>query len=176
MDNLHAFLTERLDGFTRLAVLGVGSVLRADDAAGMEVVRIVGERLPPSRADVRLFGGETAPENFSGSILRFAPTHLLIVDAADIGLAPGDLADICPDDVGGPSYCSHMLPIKIMVDYLVRETGAKVTLLGIQYRTLTFDGAMSPEVTEAVDAVCDTLLRVIDAQGRCDDHPWPAAE
>jgi hydrogenase 3 maturation protease len=161
MEDLHAFLVERIGGFERLAILGVGSVLRADDAAGMEVVRIVEERLLPARPDVCLFGGETAPENFSGSILRFAPTHLLIVDAADIGIAPGHFADICPEDVGGPSYCSHMLPIKIMVDYLVQETGAKVTLLGIQYRTLEFDGAMSPEVTAAVDTVCDALVRVI---------------
>ena len=161
MNDLYAFFTQRLGGFARLAVLGVGSVLRADDAAGMEVVRILQERLPTGRGDVRLFGGETAPENFSGSILRFAPTHLLIVDAADVNLPPGDFVDICPADVGGPSYCSHMLPIKLMADYLAQETGAQVTLLGIQYRTLTFDGPMSPEVTAAVDTVCDALLRVI---------------
>jgi len=164
MESVHAFLTGRLAGFERLAVLGVGSVLRADDAAGMEGVRLMGEQHRLARPDVRLYGGETAPENFSGSILRFAPTHLLIVDAADVGLLPGQFADICPEDVGGPSYCSHMLPIKIMVDYLVRETGAKVTLLGIQYRTLTFDGAMSPEVAAAVDAVCNALTRVIQAR------------
>jgi hydrogenase 3 maturation protease len=164
MDDLFTFLTQRIGGFERLAVLGVGSVLRADDAAGMEVVRIVGERLAPARPDVRLFGGETAPENFSGSILRFAPTHLLIVDAADVALAPGHVTEICPGDVGGPTYCSHMLPLKIMVDYLVRETGVQVTLLGIQYHTLEFDGAMSREVTQAVDTVCDTLMCVINAR------------
>ena len=164
MENLQAFFAERIGGFERLAVLGVGSVLRADDAAGMEVVRILEERLPVGRADVRLFGGETAPENFSGSIRRFSPTHLLIVDAADVGLAPGEFADIRPEDVGGPSYCSHMLPIKIMVDYLVQETGAQVTLLGIQYRTLSFDGLMSPEVTAAVQTLCATLLSVIGRQ------------
>ncbi len=166
MDDVFAFLKERIGGFERLAVLGVGSALRADDAAGMEVVRILGERLAPSQANVRLFGGETAPENFSGSILRYAPTHLLIVDAADVGLMPGEYCDICPGDVGGPSYCSHMLPIKIMIDYLVQETGAQVTLLGIQYRTLEFDGPMSPEVTAAVDTVCDALMRVTERSGR----------
>jgi hydrogenase 3 maturation protease len=166
MENLYAFLSERIGGFTRLAVLGVGSVLRADDAAGMEIVRILEERLAPEQSCVRLFGGETAPENFCGSIKRFAPTHLLIVDAADVGLFPGQFADICPQDVGGPTYCTHMLPLKIMVDYLVRETGAEVTLLGIQYRTLEFDGEMSPEVKAAVGTVCDALHRVIDLHKR----------
>ena len=167
MDNLQAFLTERLGDFARLAVLGVGSVLRADDAAGMEIVRILAERLAPEQSCVRLFGGETAPENFCGSIKRFAPTHLLIVDAADLGLFPGEFADICPDDVGGPSYCTHMLPLKIMVDYLVQETGVEVTLLGIQYRTLEFDGAMSPEVRSAVETACDALTQVIASREPC---------
>jgi hydrogenase 3 maturation protease len=166
MDDLRAFLTERLGGFTRLAVLGVGSMLRADDAAGMEIVRILQERLPQGQACVRLFSGETAPENFSGSIKRFAPTHLLIVDAADLGLSPGEFADICPQDVGGPTYCTHMLPLKVMVDYLVGETGAEATLLGVQYRTLEFDGAMSPEVSAAVTAACEALLAVIESNNR----------
>lgn len=165
MNDVFEFLSERLNGFERLAILGVGSVLRADDAAGMEIVQRMAERLSPERADVRFFGGETAPENFSGSIKRYTPTHLLILDAADVGLHPGEFSDICPADVGGPSYCSHMLPIKIMVDYLVAETGTTVTLLGIQYRTLEFDGPMSPEIEQAVEKVCEALQKVIDAKG-----------
>jgi hydrogenase 3 maturation protease len=157
LKEIRDFLSDRLKGFTRLAVLGVGSVLRADDAAGMEVVRRMEEQnqsLPPA---VRFFAGETAPENFSGSIKRFAPSHLLIVDAADVGLYPGEFADIDPADVGGPSFLSHMLPLKIMVDYLAAETGARVTLLGIQYRTLEFDGPMCAEVEAAVQKVCGAL-------------------
>ena len=161
MNDVHMFLAERLEGCTRLAILGVGSVLRADDAAGMEVVRRMEERLCPLPPAVKLFAGETAPENFSGSIKRYAPTHLLIVDAADVGLTTGEFADIQPADVGGPSFLSHMLPIKIMVDYLVQETGAKVTLLGIQYRTLEFDGPMSPEIEQAVETVCGALTHIV---------------
>lgn len=162
MKDVFEFLQERLAGFKRLAILGVGSVLRADDAAGMEIIQRMAERLSMERADIRFFAGETAPENFSGSIKRFMPTHLLILDAADVGLMPGQFSGICPSDVGGPSFCSHMLPIKIMVDYLVVETGTAVTLLGIQYRTLEFDGPMSPEIEQAVEEVCAALEKVID--------------
>lgn len=164
MNDVYAYLSERLSGFKRLAILGVGSVLRADDAAGMEIVQRMAERLAPERTDIRCFAGETAPENFSGSIKRYMPTHLLILDAADVGLMPGEFSDICPADVGGPSFLSHMLPIKMMVDYLVVETGAEVTLLGIQYRTLQFDGPMSPEIEQAVEEVCAALEKVIRAQ------------
>lgn len=164
MNEIDLFLSDRLTGFHRLAILGVGSVLRSDDAAGMEVVRRLEERLCPMPRSVRLFAGETAPENFSGSIKRFAPSHLLILDAADVGLNPGEFADIQPADVGGPCFLTHMLPLKVMVDYLVAETGAEVTLLGIQYRTLAFDGPLSPEINQAVEALCGALTRTITCQ------------
>lgn len=155
-------LSERLKGYKRLAVLGVGSVLRADDAAGMHIVQNLTERIDPQLyPNVRFFPGETAPENYSGKIRQFMPTHLLIVDAADVGLSPGSIADIRPEDVGGPSFCSHMLPLKIMIDYLVAETGTAVTLLGIQYQSLAFDAPMSPAMEQAVESVCRTLEQII---------------
>lgn len=163
MEPLYEFLSGRLKGVKRLAVLGAGSVLRADDAAGIMVVEDLKAAYPPEKyPDVRFFTGETAPENFSGSIKRFCPTHLLIIDAADVGQEPGSIADINPEDVGGPTFCSHMLPLKIMIDYLVSETGAEVTLLGIQSKNIGFDTAMTPEIREAVDEVCEALKQVID--------------
>ncbi len=161
MKDVYRFLSRRLKGYTRLAVLGVGSVLRSDDAAGMEVVRRLEERLSPLPPEVSLFAGETAPENLCGCIKRFHPTHLLMIDAADLGLSPGECAQIDPALVGGPTFLSHMLPLKLMTDYLIQETGAAVTLLGIQYQTLEFDGPLSPAIERAVENVCAALEKVI---------------
>jgi hydrogenase 3 maturation protease len=163
LKDVYRFLSRRLKGYTRLAVLGVGSVLRSDDAAGMEVVKRLETRLSPMPTDVCLFAGETAPENLCGCIKRFMPTHLLMVDAADVGLYPGEFAQINPAQVGGPSFLSHMLPLKLMTDYLTQETGAAVTLLGIQYRTLEFDGPLSPDIERAVEKVCAALEKLIRA-------------
>ena len=165
MEGFEEYLSGRLRGFERLAVLGVGSTLRADDAAGVRIVERLGECAEcAGRPDLLLIAGETAPENFSGTIRKYRPTHLLVLDAADLGLEPGGMADLCPKDVGGPTFCSHMLPLKIMIDYLVAETGASVTLLGIQPKSLAFDGAMSPEVEGAVQSVCDALIRIVSVK------------
>jgi hydrogenase 3 maturation protease len=153
---------EKLRGVTSLAVLGVGSTLRADDAAGIEVVEKLKENYGCTIPRVQFYIGETAPENFSGKIASFNPTHLLIIDACDVGQAPGSFIDINPADVGGPTFSSHMLPIKVMVSYLVSETGMDVTLLGIQYKNIAFDTAMSQEVEKAVDEVYDALRQAID--------------
>jgi len=160
--NVCDFLQDWLRGAERLAVVGVGSTLRADDAAGMEVVTRLMEEYPPSASPYLLFcPGETAPENFSGKIRAFRPTHLLVVDAANVGLKPGEIVEIPPESVGGPAFLSHMLPLRVMINYLAGDTGAKSTLLGIQYRSLAFDGPMTPEIASAVDRLCDALRRAI---------------
>lgn len=160
--DLSNFFTQKLQGAQRIAVLGVGSTLRADDAAGMEIAQRIEAAFPPdTNPDIRVYPGETAPENYSGKIERFCPTHLLILDAADMGKAPGDIAEIDPDIIGGPSFYSHLLPLKVMIDYLVGETGAQVTLVGIQYRDLTFGEPMTEEVEKSVYHLTDKLIPVL---------------
>ena len=162
MSELRDFLKERLAGTKRLAILGVGSVLRGDDAAGILIVERLMEAFPQEAyPNLSIYAGGTAPENFSGNLRLFAPDHLLIVDAADAGAEPGSIVDIPRVEIGGPSFSSHMLPLKIMVDYLINETGTNVTMLGLQYKDIAFGEDLSPEMREAVDELTDALLAAI---------------
>ncbi len=161
MESVHSFLAERLRGAQKLAILGAGSVLKADDAAGVLVIEALDAFFTPqTHPNILLCAGETAPENFTGKIVRFRPDHLLLIDAADVGRAPGDIVEIRPQDVGGPTFCSHMLPLRVMTDYIVSETGAAVTLLGIQPRSIAFDGPVSEEVRGTIDEICGALRRI----------------
>lgn len=162
MQDLYAYLTQRLDGARRIAVLGAGSVLRGDDAAGV----IVSERLreafhadPHPHALVCV--GETAPENYSGKICNFQPTHVILVDAADVGAPAGEVIEIDPQKVGGPTFCSHMLPLRVMTNYIIDGTGADVMLLGIQYESLEFDSPMTQNVEAAARNLTAALTRFI---------------
>lgn len=162
MESLYEYLKERLNGAGRLAVLGAGSTLRGDDAAGMAVVEELQAAFDQTLwPDLLLCPGETAPENYSGKIKRFCPTHLVAIDAADVGKAPGTVVEIQPEDVGGPTFCSHMLPLRVMISYLAQETGADVTLLGIQYKSIEFDTAMTDEMQAAAKELSGALKQVI---------------
>jgi hydrogenase 3 maturation protease len=162
LESLYDFLAQRLCGVKKLAVLGAGSVLRADDVAGVMVVKnlidVFGQDGCPN---LGLFAGETAPENFSGEIRRFCPSHLLLIDAADAGRVPGSIMHLQPEEVGGISFCSHMLPLRIMSEYLEKETGTAVTLLGIQYKNIDFDAEITLEVQEAIDEITEALVKTI---------------
>ncbi|MCX6095358.1 MAG: hydrogenase maturation peptidase HycI [Candidatus Bipolaricaulota bacterium] len=143
-----------------VVVLGVGSDLRADDAAGIRVA----ERLARlSLSGVRAVIGGTAPENATAEIRRLAPSHLLIVDAAEMGEDPGSVRLIDPEEVGGASFSTHSLPMSVLAGYLRGELGCRVTLLGIEPKSLAFGGAVSPEVEAAIGetvAALEEALRV----------------
>lgn len=161
---LQEFLQHRLCGAQRLAVLGVGSTLRGDDGAGVLIVERLLEALPKDAyPGLLLCAGGTAPENFSGNIRAFRPSHLLVVDAADAGSPPGSIVEIAKKDIGGPSFSSHMLPLKMMVDYLVNETGCAVTMLGLQYESIEFGAELTDSMRDTVDELTEALSAVLPA-------------
>jgi len=82
-DALKAFFA----GAERVAVMGIGSRLRGDDAAGLLTAALLRRALARQQVGVKtlVVSGDTAPENVTGEIKKFRPTHLLILDAADTG-------------------------------------------------------------------------------------------
>lgn len=73
---------------TRLAIVGIGSELRSDDAAGVLIARRLASRLPP-RSNVLILDAGAVPESFTGPLRRFQPSMVLLVDSANLGLEPG---------------------------------------------------------------------------------------
>ena len=159
MSALQSLLSEIISGSQKVAILGAGSPLLGDDAAGNAIAEALADRLSSDRAAV--YCGCTAPENFTGVIKRFQPDALLIIDAADMGLPTGAVALIDPCEVGGVSFSTHMLPLKIMLEYLKREIGCKIYILGIQGACLDFGAELSPEVRSAVHEVTNALLELL---------------
>jgi hydrogenase 3 maturation protease len=144
-------------------VLGIGSDLRGDDAAGVLVARSlqeerVGKKL---KKKLKIFIGGTAPENLTGEIKKFKPTHLIIVDAADVGFKKGAVHFISHKEVGGMSASTHKLPMKVFVDYLTHFTGCETLIIGIQPASLEFNTPPSQAVGKSVKYVSNMLAEVL---------------
>jgi hydrogenase 3 maturation protease len=156
--SLKRTLSQWLRDAQRIAVLGIGSDLRADDGAGVLVAEALRKR--KSRT-CKVFIGGTAPENLTGEIRKFQPTHLIIVDALEAGLAKGAVRVIDPKTVGGFSSSTHKMPMKVFTDYVSRSIGCEVIIVGIQPVTLEFNAPLSPEVLKAVKRVSDAIAGVL---------------
>ena len=144
----------------RIALLGCGSHLRGDDAAGLEIVERLDDLNSEQNKDrLQIFNGDVAPENQTGNIKQFSPDLVLLIDAVDMGLEPGTVS-LVPStelEIDGVSFSSHMLPMNILIDYLIRETGCSVLLLGIQAESLDFMADLTPKVATAVDSLVADL-------------------
>lgn len=133
--------------------------------AGVLVARRIEAHCRRTRSPrLAAFVGCSVPENVTGEIVRFAPTHLVIVDAAELGRKPGEVHIIPPESIGGVSFSTHTLPLRIIVDYLARTAGISPVILGIQPEQTRLCTPPSAHVLAAVRRVVAALERVGAAQ------------
>ncbi len=146
----------------RIAVLGVGSPLRGDDAAGVLAAGHLELLARRSGGRVRIFIGETAPENLTGEIKRFAPAHLVVIDAMDRKSRAGTLhvLDLAEQELStlGPAS-THNLPLGVLLKYLQGFLSCRITVLGIQPKTLGFGTPVSDVVQRAAKQAAEIIRR-----------------
>lgn len=149
---LQTALRNKLIGAGRIAILGVGSEFRGDDACGVIVARKLKKDISSKKIKrVRVFLGHTAPENFTGQIKKFNPTHLIVFDALDLGKRPGSIAVIEGCNELGASFSTHRLPFDIIKDYLCKYITCRVIIVGIQPKYLQYNHPLSAQVQESVE-------------------------
>jgi hydrogenase 3 maturation protease len=177
MESLKTAIRRNLKGARRVAILAIGSSLRGDDAAGLEVAdqlrrlkvnarrKAVHSALHTPHSTLRVFLGETAPENLTGQIKKFRPTHLVILDAADAaGKRPGSVTLIQHDLLrGGSSISTHNLPVNILVQYIQQSVPCRVLILGIQPKSHEFGRPLSAPVQKAARRAASALAAALRA-------------
>ena len=144
----------------RVAILGIGSILCGDDAAGMLLIEQLEADLPP-RENVLLMGGSTAPECFTGLIRKHHVDLLLLVDAAFLGKEVGEIALIDRREIDSAGFSTHMLPLSVMLDYLEAEIGCQIVLIGIQPGDTEFATEPCGAILKTVKELSNTLVSLI---------------
>ncbi len=137
-------------------VLAVGNLMMGDDAAGPLLARRL-EQSPAASWD--LLDGGSAPENLLYRVREIGPQEVLVVDAADMDLEPGEVRFVDTTRLDDPFLMTtHTLPLSYLVESL-KEFVPKVSLLGIQPRLVSFGYPPSTEVKEAVERVYQSLAQ-----------------
>lgn len=152
-------LVEDLEGVRQLAVLGIGNELYLDDGAGVVLAREL-SRLKLSPERLQAFEAGPVPENFTGALRKMKPSHVLMADAANLGLAPGAIRVVDPAEITGAGFSTHTLPLKILASYIER-VGSRVVIIGIQPKTIFLGDGLSPEVADAVSRVKQFIAQLM---------------
>ncbi len=161
--NIHDALEKWFADAERVVVAGIGNPIRRDDFVGVKIVQDLEERVSDK---VSLLECETVPESFMQEIVDIKPSHVLLIDAAILGLKPGEIRLIYPEQVSDfPAITTHVLPLRIFCEYIAKMIKTKIALLLIEPENTDFGEGLTPitqDVAKKVVTVLRKLLREID--------------
>jgi hydrogenase 3 maturation protease len=143
-------LGRRLKG--NVLVIGAGNTLRGDDGAGPALTALLEGKVKASLLDV----GEV-PESYFGRILAAQADTIVLVDAADFGAEPGDLAILEAEDVTACCLSTHQIPLDLFFRYIKEQSRADMFALGIQPARIGLGESMSPAVMDSLQALARML-------------------
>ena len=143
----------------RIALLGLGNLLRTDDGVGVHAIRkLIDDRsVPPG---VEVIEGGTLGLDLLPRVEEL--THLLVIDAVDVGARPGALTrfanhDILALPVGKSSHLLGFSDLLAALRLLGREPH-EVVLLGVQPQSTEWGVTLTPTVAAAFDDLLEAAL------------------
>jgi hydrogenase 3 maturation protease len=159
MTNIESELRDWFFGAKKIVVAGIGNPIRCDDYVGLKIVEDMQGKTPHN---VQLLECETVPESFLLDIEEFSPTHVLLVDAALLGLKPGEVQLVAAEKiVDFSAITTHVLPLRVFCEYVTKVTGAKIGLLLVQPKCTEFSEGLSAEIEATASSLTKTLLKVL---------------
>nr|WP_281034190.1 hydrogenase maturation peptidase HycI [Methanothermus fervidus] len=136
----------------------MGNELRSDDGIGPYIV----SRLPNNKKVVLLNAG-TAPDKFTWKIKIEDPSHILIIDAINMGKKPGKIEFIDKKEIAEYEMSStHSIPLSYTIKYLESQGNYKIGLVGIQPKNLNIDTKISYEVKKAGNKLIKILSDILN--------------
>jgi hydrogenase 3 maturation protease len=147
-----------LFGAEKVAIVGVGNTLRRDDAAGVEVVKLMQGKVS---SKVSLIEAETMPENYIDTLVNLNPSHIQIVDSGLIGKKPGDAQLLAANETMITPISTHMLPLQILCAYLEKTINAKILLLIIQPKDIGMREGLTRKIAKTAERIAGFLIETL---------------
>lgn len=106
-----------------------------------------------------------APENVTGTVKKLRPRAIVFLDALVFRDRPPGAPEIVEFDevrhCGGPS---HVLSLDVVMEYLKKETGADVLMIGVQPGRIEDREGLSPGMRESLQKVASRILRALKVE------------
>jgi len=132
----------------RTAFLGIGSIDREDDGAGVQCAKLL------DQAGVRdVFNCGTMPEKQVPAVRDGAYDSIVLLDAVDAGIEPGAVivCDAREIESRFPQISTHKLSMSVLARLLTDGSASRVWLVGIQPASVAGNrSGLTGEVTVTV--------------------------
>jgi hydrogenase maturation protease len=153
---LKSDIKERIKG--PAAIVGIGNILRADDGFGPKLI----ELLRSKGVKTALFDCGTAPENYIFPIISSSCDTVILVDTANLGIAPGGIRVLGPDAIANVSFSTHNPSPRLFIDLLrTGRDNLNIFIVAVQPKTTSFGENLSEEVRRGLSALADAFAEVL---------------
>lgn len=142
----------------KVVIAGIGNPIRTDDFVGVKIVQDLKGKVSKKTC---LIECETVPENFMQEIVDLKPSHVLLIDAAVLGLKPGEARLVFPEQVADfPAVTTHVLPLRIFCEYITKMAEARIALLLVEPENTEFGEGLTITVQAAAEKITKILLEL----------------
>lgn len=132
----------------RILFVGIGNVLKRDDGIGVFISRKIKEA--PSVLSLTV---EVSLENYIGKINSLNPDILVLIDCADLKMAPGSSKFIPVDEIQDLTFSTHNISLRRLSDFFKMPT----FILGIQPGDVDFGENTSYIVKEVANRIINLI-------------------
>ncbi|MFX0036187.1 MAG: hydrogenase maturation protease [Candidatus Hermodarchaeota archaeon] len=121
---------KKLKGAKKVVFMGVGEEKLRDDAVS---IYIISELLTYSNEKVLFINAGIDPMSRIEDVVKFQPSHLILIDTCTLNQPPGTIAIIERENIQElVPISSHTIPIHIVIDLLLeRLSDLEVFMIGI---------------------------------------------
>ena len=134
-------------------IMCIGNRDGGDDAIGPYVA----DQLQEERDDFVILDCSTVPENYTSVVKQHKPRNLVIIDAVEMGLKPGEIRIVAKEKIGVMHISTHGIPLSVLMNYL-EEHVTNILFIGIQPKV------MFGEMTGAVKESGDKMVKLIKSK------------
>ena len=135
--------------------------MRGDDAIGPMIAGKL-KKVFKKTPDLMVINAETVPENYTGTIRKETPSHIIFIDAVEMKSNPGHIRLVQREEIADYSISTHAMPISFMIKYLESFTDARMLLIGIQPKNMEMNNSISDEVQESVEKLTGILMKIFN--------------
>lgn len=136
-----------------LLAITIGNRFRSDDGVGPFIAR----QIKKSKKNVIVINAEDKPENIIDRAIQLKPCKVVIIDAANFGGMPGEIRLIEKNNIPDTSLSTHSLSPNILAAIIEAGTGADVSFLGIQPKSVQLAKGLSKPVKRAAEKIISCI-------------------
>ena len=132
-------------------VMCIGNRDGGDDAIGPYIAdKLNSEHLE----NIKVIDCGIIPENYTSVVKSENPKTLVIIDAVEMNLAPGEIRIVPKEKIGVMAISTHGIPISVLIGYLEQYV-KDIIFIGIQPKE------MSGKITNSVKKSGDFLVNIL---------------